>query len=270
MGTRSRLLTALLALALAGALALVTPTATAKPKKTPDPSKGSVTLKAPSVALVGSPIVFTGVVKPKRARLGVQLQRKVGSGWKVVANARTKAGGRYRVAGTVDFGGIDKFRVVRTPWLTTSVHTRTATVAAYVWNDVNHMVDVDDFDKNAVTFGRDIDMAGARYRDSIVIDADSQGDSQGGWFEVDMTGLRCAALDVTAGGLDGNDPSSEVGLRVSLDGKQVAGGTYQRGQTERLVLDVRGADRLRVEGLVVKEGLNGDLGLGTPRLLCAS
>jgi len=140
---------------------------------------------------VGSPIVFKGVVRPKRARLGVQLQRKVQGGWKAVANARTRAGGKYTVKGTVGFGGIYQFRVVRTPWLTTSVHTRTATVAAYVWNDVNHMVDTDDFDKNAVTFARDVDMAGTRYASSIVIDADSQGDSQGGWFEVDMAG--CAA-----------------------------------------------------------------------------
>ena len=75
---------------------------------------------------------------------------------------------------------------------------------------------------------------------------------------------------MTLGALDGNAGDSQVGARVSLDGTQVAGGTYQPGQAERLVLDVRGADRLRVEGLVVKEGPNGDLGVGTPRLLCAS
>lgn len=267
MGIHTRLLTATLAIALLGLPASAGP---ATAQRGTDPSVGSISVSvAHPAVLVGQPIVFRGVVKPRRAGLPVRLQRKVGSGWKSLSTTRTTSRGRYRLASTVEFGGAYQFRVIRLPWLTNSVRSRTVRVTAYVWNDVNSMVQPGDYD-GGVSFDEDADIDGTTYPNSTVIDADSLGTTEGGYFEVGLEGLNCAVLDVVVGALDGNAPNSEVGAEVSLDGEVVAEGTYNLGESERLTLDVRGASRLRVEGSVVVEGLFGRLGLGTPRLLCAS
>jgi len=264
MGRRPRLLAATVTLALLGAPALVGPSSAA-----PDPSKGSVSVSAPSAALVGDPIVFKGRVKPNQAGLKVGLQRRVGSGWKNVSQTRTKDGGHYRLAGSVDFGGVYKFRVIRLPWLTTSAKSRTVTVAAYVWNDVNSMLQEGDYD-SGVQFPDTESIDGVSYQTPIVIDADSQGTTEGGFFEVDLDGLNCAAFDTTAGALDGNAVNSEVGLEVNADSAVIEDDTYLLGESEHLTLDVRGVSVLRVEGQVVLPGPQGKLGLGNPRMLCAS
>ncbi len=265
MGNRSRLLAATVALALLLAPALAGPSTALAP----DPSKGSVSVTAPTAALVGDPIVFKGRVKPLRAGLKVGLQRKVGSGWKNVARARTTTGGRYQLTGSVDLGGVYKFRVIRLPWLTTSVKSRVVTVSAYAWNNVNSMLKAGDFTGLTVRDGP-LHIDGTTYPHSIGIDADSQGDPDGGFFAVDLEGLDCAAFDATLGGQDDSDAGSVVGATVLVDGAEVAGGSYGPDDSERVTLNVIGADRLRVEGLVVNPGPYGDLGIGTPRMLCAS
>jgi hypothetical protein len=265
MGNRSRLLTAALALVLTGAGALAGPTAASAP----DPSKGSVSINAPAAALVGEPIVFKGRLSLRRSGLKVGLQRRVGSGWKNISQARTKDGGRYRLAGSVSLGGDYRFRVIRLPWLTTSAKSRVVTVSAYAWNPANTLLQDGDYTGLTV---RDapLEIDGTTYPRSIGIDADSQGDPDGGFFEVDLEGLGCAVFEATLGGLDANSAASEVGGRVLVDGEQVAGGSYSPDQSEYVALDIRGADSVRVEGFVAKAGPEGSLGVGTPRLLCTS
>jgi hypothetical protein len=263
MGTRSRLLAASVALALLGAPALVGTSAAAAP----DPSKGSVSINAAPAVIVGDPVRFTGVVRPRQAGLKVRLQQRLGGSWKSLGQTRTKAGGRYQLSATQPEGGAYQYRVVRLPWLTTSTHSRTVTVMAYGWTDVNTRVapgavNVEQWDPARIN--------GVDYPNSLTIDADSQGDPDEGFFEVDLAGLRCAALDATFGAPDLNAPSSVVGARVKVDGTVIHDDTYQHGESEHLVLDVRGADRLRVEGRIVQAGPQGDLGIGNPRLLCAS
>jgi hypothetical protein len=265
MGTRSRLLTATVTLALLGATALVGPSTAAAP----DPSKGSVSVNAPSAVLVGDPIVFKGRVRPLRAGLKVGLQRKVGTGWKNVARTRTTSGGRYRLTGSVGLGGTYQFRVIRLPWLTNSVKSRVVTIGAYAWNNVSSMLKEGDFTGLTVK-DAPLHIDGTTYPNSIGIDADSLGHPDGGFFSVDLEGLGCAAFDATLGGQDDSAADSVVGAKVRLDGVEKAGGSYGPDDSERVTLDVRGADVLRVEGLVVNEGPYGDLGVGTPRLLCAS
>jgi hypothetical protein len=266
MGNRSRLLTATVTLALIGATVLAAPSTAAAP----DPSKGTVSVNAPAAALVGDPIVFRGRLSLKRSGLKVGLQRKVGSGWKNVDQTRTTTGGRYQLSSSVDLGGVYKFRVIRLPWLTTSAKSRVVTVGAYAWNNVSSMLlQHGEFTGLTVSDGP-LHIDGTTYPNSIGIDADSQGDPDGGYFSVNLAGLGCAAFDATLGGQDDSDAGSVVGAKVRVDGTQVAGGNYGPDDSERVTLDVRGADVLRVEGLVVNPGPYGDLGVGTPRLLCAS
>lgn len=261
MGTRTRVLGAALALVVSGAGALVGGQAAAAP----DPSKGTVSIKAPAAGIVGEPIVFKGRLSVHRAGLKVGLQRKVGSGWKSVSQARTNATGRYQLSGTVQLGGVYQWRVVRLPWLTTSAKSRVVTVPTYAWVNVNSLitdkVGLGDVDKP-------LSIAGTSYPHSFSIDADSQGDPDGGYFAVDLEGHGCAAFETTLGGLDDNAAASVVGGKVLLDGEQAAGGTYSPTQSDHVLLDVRGADLVRVEGYVAKEGPEGSLGVGTPRLLC--
>ncbi len=267
MGNRSRLLTATVTLALLGATALAGPSAAGAP----DPSKGTVSVNAPAAAIVGDPIVFKGRLSLKRSGLKVGLQRKVGAGWKNVAQTRTTTGGRYQLSGSVDFGGEYKFRVIRLPWLTTSAKSRVVTVDAYAWSNVSSMLKEGDFTGLTVRDGP-LHIDGTTYPNSIGIDADSQGDPDGGFFEVDLEGLNCAAFDATLGGQDDSAAGSVVGAKVRLDGVEVEDveGEYGPDDSERVTLDVRGAEVLRVEGLVVNPGPYGDLGVGTPRMLCAS
>ena len=263
MGNRSRVLTATFALVLAGAGALAGPTAASAP----DPSRGSVSIQAPAAALVGEPIVFKGRVSLRRSGLKVGLQRKVGSGWKNISRTATKAGGRYRLTGSVTLGGDYKFRVIRLPWLTTSAKSRVVTVSAYAWNPVNTLLQ--DGDHTGLTeIDVPLEIDGTTYPRSFGIDADSQGEPDGGFFEVDLEGRGCAVFETTLGGLDANAATSEVGGRVLVDGEQVAGDSYSPGESEYVALNVRGVDRVRVEGFVAKEGPEGSLGVGTPRLLC--
>ena len=197
------------------------------------------------------------------------LQRQEGSGWKNVAKTKTRSDGRYQLSGSVDLGGVYKFRVIRLPWLTNSVKSRVVTVAAYAWNNVSSMLEEGDL--TGLT-GRDVPLQidGTTYPNSIGIDADSLGHPDGGFFSVDLEGLGCFAFEATLGGQDDSAADSVVGGKVLLDGAQEAGGDYGPDDSEHVLLDVRGTDVLRVEGHVVNEGPYGDLGVGTPRLLCAS
>lgn len=263
MGTRSRLLAASVALTLLGAPALVGPSAAAAP----DPSKGSVSIKAPAASIVGDPVRFTGVVKPLRAGLKVRLQQKLGSSWKSLGQTRTTAGGRYQLSTTQPEGGVYQYRVIRLPWLTTSKHSRTVTVSAYAWTDVNNILEPGAVNVAPLDPAR---IDGVNHPNSLSIDADSQGDPNEGFFEVGLVGLRCAAFVTTFGALDLNAQDSEVGVRVKADGTVIHDDTYKHGESEQVVLDIRGADRLRVEGRIAKPGPQGDLGVGTPQLLCAS
>ncbi len=268
MGTHTRLLTASVALALlvAPALASATPAETRA-----DPSKGSVSMRvSPTAVLAGSPVTFTGVVKPKRAGLPVRLQERFGNGWKSLGNTKTTAGGRYRLTTVPDEGGIYHYRVVRLPWYTTSVHSRTVKVSSYQWIDVNNAVDEGDYG-GGISWDETAAIGGTVYPHSILLDADSQGDPDGGFFEVAMNAdARCVAFDATVGALDANAAGSRVGSKISLDGDVVSDASYDKGESEQLTLLLQGVSRLRVEGLVVLPGPQGDLGIGTPRLLCAS
>ena len=266
MGTRPRLLAATISLALLGAAALTGPSTAAAP----DPSKGSVSIKvANPLVLAGDPVRFSGVVTPKRAGLKVRLQKRVGSGWRSLAQTRTTAGGRYRLSDAQEFGGTYQYRVVRLPWLTSSAKSRVVTVQAYVWNAVSDMVQPGDWD-SGVQFPDLESIDGVLYQDPIVMDADSQGTVDGGFFEVDLAGLGCAAFDTTAGAVDNNAGGSRVGIEVKADGASLKKRSFAPGESEQLILDVRGADVLRVESQVVLAGPQGKLGLGNPRMLCAS
>lgn len=266
MGTRPRLLAATLTLALLGAGALTGPSTAAAP----DPSKGRVSINvANPVVLTGDPVRFSGVVSTKRAGLKVRLQKKVGSGWRSLAQTRTTSGGRYRLSDVQEFGGTYQYRVVRLPWLTSSAKSRVVTVTSYIWNDVSAMLKEGDFD-SGVQFPDLESIDGVRYQSPIVMDADSQGTVDGGFFEVDLAGLNCAAFDATAGAVDNNAVGSEVGIEVKADNAVLEKDTYLLGESEHLILDVRGADVLRVESQVVRPGPQGKLGLGNPRMLCAS
>lgn len=266
MGTRSRLLAASVALALLGAPALVGTSAAAAP----DPSKGSVSIRVANPAVIaGDPVRFSGVVKPRRAGLKLRLQEKLGSRWRSLGTTTTRAGGRYQISTTQEFGGVYQYRVVRLPWLTNSKHSRLVTVHAYVWNDVSDMLATGDFD-SGVQFPDLESIDGVRYQRPITIDADSQGSVQGGFFQVGLTGLNCLAFDATVGALDRNAAGSRVGIEVKGDGVRLAKAGYAPGESEHLTLDVRGVSTLRVEGQVLVAGPQGRLGLGTPRMLCAS
>ena len=265
MGSRSRLLTAALAAVLAGTPALVGATATAAP----DPSKGSVSVKVSATqVLAGTQVRFTGVVKPRRAGLKVRLQQRLGNGWKSLGKTKTTSGGRYSLAAVPDEGGLFKYRVIRLPWLTNSAHSRTVTVTSYQWTNVNNIIEPGSVNVSPLD---PASIDGVDYPNSLGIDADSQGHPDGGFFEVALSAeARCAAFDATVGALDGNAVGSRVGSKISVDGDVVSDASYAKGESEHLTLPLIGASRLRVEGLVVLEGPQGDLGIGTPRLLCAS
>jgi hypothetical protein len=271
MGRRARLLTGSIVIGLiGGALGSAAPGATAG--SAPDPSVGSVSVTVANPAvLAGQPVRFRGVVKPRRAGLRVGLQERVGGGWKNIGSTRTTAEGRYRLTATPDFGGIYKYRVIRLPWLTTSARSRIVTVTSYEWASVETFVEDGDWDVNAVTFEQTASIDGVTYPNSTVIDADSLGTTEGGYFDANLVGLGCAAFDATFGAMDGNAADSEVGAKVrAVGGAVLEEDSYALGESEHLTLDVRGVNRLRVEGLVVKPGPFGRLGIGTPRVLCAS
>lgn len=262
MGTRTRLLGAALTVVLVGAPALAAPASAQRV----DPSKGSISISTSPVAIVGDPMTFKGTVSLKRAGIAVGLQRKVNGGWKNVAKGKTTSGGKYRLSGSVEFGGIYQFRVIRLPWLTSSAKSRTVTVDVYEWQRLD---EADSFDDGA-SFDQPASIGGVGYPHSILMDADSQGVVDGGFFQVDLTDLNCAALDTQTGALDGNAANSKVGLEVKLDGSAIADKTYELGDSEHLTLDLRGGTTLRVESHVVLAGPQGKVGLGSPRLLCAS
>lgn len=265
MGTRSRLLVAALSVVLAGSLALIGPASANKA----DPSKGKVGINTSPVAIVGTPMTFKGVVRPKRAGLKIGLQRKVGNSWKNVAQGKTAAGGRYTLRGSVEFGGIYQFRVIRLPWLTNSATSRVVTVDVYEWQRLD---DADSYSVDGVSFDQPAAIGGVTYPNSVWMDADSQGSTQGGFFQLDLTGLNCAALVTQAGALEGGQTAAnaKVGLLVKLDGTTLADKTYSLGDSEELVLDLRGGTTLRVESLVKQPGPTGKVALGSPKLLCAS
>lgn len=268
MGNRSRLLTAVLALAVLSTPALADASTA---RAAPDPSKGSVTVKVSATnVLAGTQVRFTGVVRPKRAGLAVRLQQRLGSGWKSLGNTKTTAGGHYSLATVPDEGGQFQYRVIRLPWLTNSAHSRTVTVRSYQWIDVNDAVLDGDYG-GQVAFDQPAAIDGTSYPHSITLDADSQGDPDEGYFEVAMNAdARCAAFEATVGALDGNAAGSKVGSKISLDGEVASNASYNKGESEHLVLDLQGVAVLRVESKVVLVGPQGDLGIGTPRLLCAS
>jgi hypothetical protein len=228
-----------------------------------------VSIKPSATAvLAGQQVRFTGVVSLKRAGLAVRLQQRLGGAWKNLGRTRTTTGGRYSLAAVPDEGGLFKYRVIRLPWLTNSAHSRTVTVQSYQWVDVNNIIEPGAVNVTPLNPAR---IDGVDYPNSLSIDADSQGHPDGGFFEVSMNAdARCAAFVATMGALDGNAEGSRVGSKISLDGDVASDASYLKGESEQLVLDLQGVARLRVEGLVVLEGPQGSLGVGTPRLLCAS
>lgn len=264
MGNRARLLTVTLALGLL--TAGLTSESSAKTDPAPTPESISVSASRP-VLLVGQQTRISGAVKPRNAYAPLGLQRKVTGGWKNVARTEPNARGRYRFTVQPRTGGVFRYRVIELPWRSDSARSATVSVTAYRWRDVNTVIDAYE---GVASFADPATIDGATYPRSIVIDADSQGEFQGGYFEVDLVGRRCAAFDATVGALDGNAEGSEVGVEVRADTDLIAEDSYMLGDSERLTLDVRGADRLRVDAVVVVEGPQGELGVGTPRLLCAS
>jgi hypothetical protein len=77
-------------------------------------------------------------------------------------------------------------------------------------------------------------------------------------------------LDATIGALDGNTEGPEVDARIVGDGAVLAERSFGVGESERITLDIRGDLLVRVDTVDLEPVVARDLGVGTPRVLCAS
>jgi hypothetical protein len=227
-----------------------------------------VSVTKPAV-IVGQRTVVRGRVTPAKASTRVALQQRVTGGWKNLSQQRVGAKGSYRFGVAPRTAGTLRYRVIRLPWRPSgTVSSRTVAVTSYRWIDVTTTVTNWVTWENASAYGDPATIDGVTYPGSIVLDPTAE--AQGGWVEIDLAGRRCAGLETTIGALDDNAPGSEVDTEISFDGGLIRQDTYAVGEADHLVLDVRDVRELRVSATVVDNGPEAYLGIGAPRLLCAT
>jgi hypothetical protein len=264
MGNRTHLRTVAFALGLL--IAGLTPGSSAGTDPAPPPRAISISASKP-VLLVGQQTRISGVIKPSTAYARLGLQRKVTGGWKTIARTQPNLRRKYRFTVEPSTGGVFRYRVIELPWRSHSVRSATVRVTAYRWRDVNTMIS----DHANGNFNTVATIDGTDYPQSILLDADTAtGDEDPPGYFVVNTGRRCAVFDATLGALDSNTEGTEVDARVTGDGSVLAERSFGVGESERLTLDIRGDLLVRVETVDLEPVVERDLGVGTPRVLCAS
>jgi hypothetical protein len=262
-----RLLAAAVAITVAGT---ALPAAATAPSSAPAKARISVSVTQPAV-VVGQRTAVKGRISPAKATTRVMLQQKVSGGWKSLAQQRVGRSGSYRFGVAPRSGGTFRYRVIRLPWRPgVAVSSRTVTITAYRWIDVtttaSHWVEWD----GVTAYGEPAAIDGSTYPGSITIDATAGGPRQGGYVQLDLGGHRCAAFEATVGGLDTNAVGSRIDTELRFDGGLLREDSYGVGDSEHLVLDVRDVTLLRLTASVADDELEAYLGIGSPRLLCAT
>ncbi|HET9423632.1 MAG TPA: NPCBM/NEW2 domain-containing protein [Nocardioides sp.] len=266
MGLRTRLLTAGLALGLIGGPGLTAPAGNAAPARQ---VTVSISITKP-VILQGQKTVVRGALKPRKAGAPVALRLKVTGGWKTIQKKRTTSRGTYTFTVAPQKGGVFTYRVTRQPIRGAGqVHSRTVQLTVYRWRNVNDL-DITEYD-GVTDFDGPAIMDGTTYARSIVLDADAteEDPDEPGFFVVDVHGT-CALFETTVGGLDDNTAETQVRAEVTGDDEVLSDETYGVGEVAPLTLDIRGYSEVRVDTVAVEQDVHRGLGVGSPRMLCAS
>ena len=264
MRRTSRVLAATVTLALLGVPGGVASTSVAG-----SPPQTSITthVSRPLLILGQATRVF-GEVEPRERGVRVALQRKLSSGWVVVAVQKSNGRGKYAFKVEPTTAGRVAYRSVRLT-RTGEILQRSAkvVVTTYRWHNVTDLNTTED---GANVFDGPASIGGTSYPHSIVLDSDdtAQEEDGPGFVAIDTT-RRCAALTAVMGALDGNTAGTIVRSKVTGDVDVISDKTYAVGVSETVLLDVRGYSEVRIDTVAVQQNVERRLGVGTPRMLCA-
>lgn len=226
------------------------------------PKAYTVTVKASSLSLVlGQASKLTGTVSPKAAGDHVLVQERRRQKWKTFQAAKISASSTYTSTYRPTNAARHVLRVCVPPKGKRAAGcSPTFVVTVSRWQ---YLYEMDSVDYSDVYRTDPLMINGRSYKKSFITNTYRTSTS---FIEFNLS-RRCSQLKMSLGVTDSSRTGATAQFEALADGNQLLTRTYELGQSENVVLDVRNVLRVRLEGTSTAEG--GRIGIGSPQVLCS-